>query len=60
MSAYTWPDGTPKSQGNVFNWRGKPSMLAKPTAAEKVLLAKTLSPNPGRSITVYSRAKVAA
>lgn len=21
MDAFTWPDGTPRSQGNVFSWR---------------------------------------
>ena len=21
--SYTWPDGTPKSQGNAFNWSGQ-------------------------------------
>ena len=57
MSAYTWPDGTRKSQGNAFHWQDKPSVWAKPTAAEKNALAQALSPRPGRSITIFSRAK---
>lgn len=57
MNGYTWPDGTPKSQGNAFDWRGKPSVWAKPTAAEKVALAQVHKSSPGRPITIYSRAK---
>lgn len=57
MNAYTWPDKTPKSQGNAFNWQGKPSLWAKPTAAEKASLTQTYKPNPGKPITIYSRAK---
>jgi hypothetical protein len=58
MSAYTWPDGTRKSQGNAFHWQDKPSLWAKPTLGEKVALAQAGKPTtPGRSITIYSRAK---
>ena len=37
MSRYTWPDGTPKSQSNAFEWRGRPSMFAKAPAHERSL-----------------------
>lgn len=57
MTRYTWPDGTPKSQGNAFNWRDKPSLWAKPTPGEKVALAQPVTKKPGKSITIYSRAK---
>lgn len=58
MTRYTWPDGTPKSQGNAFDWRGKPSPWAKPTPGEKVALAQAGKPTtPGKPITIYSRAK---
>ena len=57
MNRYTWPDGTPKSQGNAFDWRGRPSVWAKTTVAEKVSLAQAHKSNPGRPITIYSRAK---
>lgn len=26
--SYTWPDGTPKSQGNAFNWSGHSTIAA--------------------------------
>lgn len=26
--SYTWPDGTPKSQGNAFNWSGQSTIAA--------------------------------
>ncbi|MDE2100295.1 MAG: hypothetical protein KGL39_23795 [Patescibacteria group bacterium] len=27
MAFHTWPDGTPKSCGNAFDWRGEPSIF---------------------------------
>jgi len=58
MSAYTWPDGTRKSQGNAFHWQDRPSMLAKPTPGEKVALAQAGKPTAaGKPFTIYSRAK---
>lgn len=57
MNNYTWPDGTPKSQGNAFSWQGRRSLWAKVTAAEKSAIAQALMPKAGKPITIYSRAK---
>jgi len=27
MNTTTWPDGTPKSQDNAFNWRASPCLI---------------------------------
>jgi hypothetical protein len=37
MNKYTWPDGTPKSQG-PFQWKtGAPSVLGKKVAEAEVI-----------------------
>lgn len=43
VTAPHWPDGTPKSQGNAFNWRtGEESCMVPRTMAEKVFTASQL------------------
>lgn len=51
-----WPDGTPKSANNAFDWRAKLPKTAKPAKAPnlKVQLEKRIN------FTVYSRAGYAA
>lgn len=48
-----WPDGTPKSTGNAFDWRNTPRDPAKP--------AKPVPPpphrKPGKEITIGSKKK---
>ncbi len=54
----TWADGTPRSQGNAFDWGNRPGSIAtskawKHSEASKRAVQKT----PGRAFTIYSRAK---
>jgi hypothetical protein len=32
---YQWPDGTPRSQGNAFDWRAKTSAFASQLQKDK-------------------------
>lgn len=55
MSRYTWADGTPKSKGNAFDWRGQPSPFAKAPAHERSLqVPSTLK---AKTFHVYRQAK---
>lgn len=46
-----WPDGTPKSTGNAFDWRNRgPSVFAKPSASEKVSQGMALAVAQGKTI----------
>lgn len=50
--SYSWEDGTPKSQGNAFDWSAKKcSMFSKSELAQ--MAQKYNNNNP---ITIYSRA----
>jgi hypothetical protein len=61
MKSYTWPDGTPKSQGNAFDWRNQSGMFTKPmTMPEKVsmtLAATRMKPGKAFSIVGTPRPK---
>lgn len=55
---YTWPDGTPKSQGNAFNWRGNESHITNSKDWKQSEAAKRqMSGKPGPAFTIYSKAK---
>jgi hypothetical protein len=42
MNHYAWPDGTPKSQGNAFNWAGNSTIAqANQRAADHGKAAST-------------------
>lgn len=48
---HKWPDGTPKSMNNAFNWRSSPSVTApKPKAAN----ARSKDLQSNGSIYTYS------
>lgn len=49
----TWPDGTPKSTNNAFNWRTKASSVATPA---KPLNARAKDLNSNGNINTYSTA----
>lgn len=52
----TWPDGTPRSQGNAFDWRNAAGSIAT-SKDMKHSEASKRSSKPGKPITLYSRAK---
>ncbi len=54
----TWPDGTPRSSGNAFDWQGKGGSIAtsrewKHSESSKLQMQR----KPGKPITIYTRAK---
>jgi len=51
INDYKWEDGTPKSQGNAFDWKHRTSALF--TDKEISITQRKYTPYP---ITVYSRA----
>ncbi len=52
----TWEDGTPRSQGNAFDWRNTASSIAN-CKDWKQSEASKRSAKPGKPITLYTRAK---
>lgn len=57
-----WPDGTPKSTGNAFDWRSKttPSVMVPRTPSERAeAIHKATKPIPGKPITIGSKKKQA-
>lgn len=57
----TWPDGTPKSTGNAFDWRGKESKIFKTTefriAHANMLNMAARGTEKGNTFTIYSKAR---
>jgi hypothetical protein len=54
-----WPDGTPKSTGNAFDWRNTQSVLTDDKEWQHAVRTKAGMAKPGKipSFTIYSRAK---
>lgn len=57
----TWPDVTPKSSGNAFDWRDKESKIFK-TAEFRIANANTLNmaargTTKSGTFTIYSKAR---
>lgn len=52
----TWPDGTPRSQGNAFDWRNSAGSIAT-SKDMKHSEASKRSSKPGKPITLNTRAK---
>lgn len=48
-----WPDGTPKSTGNAFDWRKPTSEQDKPDKPAKLPQRRV----PGKAITIGSKKK---
>lgn len=54
----TWADGTPRSQGNAFDWRNRPGSIATSKTWKQSEASKRAA-KPGKPITIYTRAKPA-
>jgi len=53
VNPYQWPDGTPKSQYNAFNWRvGAPSFLAELHHAKRSSAVSTKNLEQGITKTI--------
>lgn len=55
-----WPDGTPKSTGNAFDWRNRttPSVMLPRTASERAeAIHKAIKQPAGKAITIKKPAK---
>lgn len=59
-----WPDGTPKSTGNAFDWRSAGSEIAQAKSFRQSQSATQQMAGKGsdkrRQFTIYSRAKAKA
>ena len=55
----TWPDGTPKSYGNAFDWRSRVSRIANSTEFKQSQHSTAVMAGKGdsKTFTIYSRAK---
>lgn len=51
-----WPDGTPKSSGNAFDWRGGTSVIARDPSIKASEAAKRAVKVPEKqTFTIYSK-----
>lgn len=54
----TWPDGTPRSHGNAFDWRNRAGSIATSREWKHSESSKRqMQRKPGKPITIYTRAK---
>lgn len=64
MKSLTWPDGTPKSQNNAFDWRGTSKwmdeFLAEIKRSEQNGSAGRAAAKVHPQVTAYSPAQIAA
>ena len=53
----TWPDGTPKSRGNAFDWRNSASQIVTSREFRQSQASAQQMAGKGKTFTIYSRAK---
>lgn len=51
----TWPDGTPKSTNNAFNWRGQAAAVEMPKTRAPAVRSKDLNAS-GNAFQTYTKA----
>lgn len=52
-----WPDGTPKSQGNAFDWKANANGITFDPRYNRKVLKTDAEANKTKTFTVYSKAK---
>ncbi len=52
----TWPDGTPRSHGNAFDWRNSGGSILTSKERKKSDASRRAA-KPGKPITIYTRAR---
>lgn len=52
-----WPDNTPRSTGNAFDWRGKPSKIFASDEWKRLEHGRRNAPVNPKPITTYLKAK---
>lgn len=52
-----WPDGTPKSQGNAFDWKNNATGVTFDPRYNRKVLKTQADAEKANQFTVYSRAK---
>lgn len=64
MNALKWPDGSPKSQNNAFDWHGTSEFMRQfmkdTQRSEKTGSAGRAAASAHPQVTVYSPARIAA
>lgn len=56
MNPTTWPDGTPRSTGNDFNWRGPSVIDWGRTKTDRQMLLDATRENIGRDLSAHGKA----
>ena len=54
-----WPDGTPRSTGNAFDWRGQASKIGNTTAFKNSQRASQTMAGKGSNFTIKQKPKAA-